>query len=461
MAVDFLSALGAGSGIDTKSLAQSLVDAEKAPLEGAITRRKESAELDISAYGMVKSSLQALKVGFDGLKDLSDLKDFNVTNGASSSLSVDASSSASAGTHSIQINQLADRDIWSSNGFGTGSDSLNSGSDITISLTINGTVSNVLVSSPTPAAIVTAINDADLGIDAQLVDVGTGATPYVISLSGGLGADNSFTVSSNSADISFGTQLSTASDSVFTVNGMSITRSSNSVSDVLTGVTLELSAVMASAQTFTIQKDTAKAKLALENFVSVYNDVNVILKSLSAGDDPDNELAGSLNGDSVFRSIVKDVKDMVTGLSSTASGNISYLADIGISFQRDGSLAIDDSKLNNVLSGSFDDVVTMLSAGTENQTQFGDFNRGLAGDASKELFDLLASTGEISAQIASAQSSVTEYESDLQDLEARMEQVYDRYLKQFTAMQSFVDQMNNTRDYLEQQMKALPYNNRD
>jgi len=74
---------------------------------------------------------------------------------------------------------------------------------------------------------------------------------------------------------------------------------------------------------------------------------------------------------------------------------------------------------------------------------------------------MLSSGGTIDTAITNAQTYVADYEDDLEKLELRMEQVSQRYLTQFTAMQSFVDQMNNTRAYLEQQMKALPYNNRD
>jgi flagellar hook-associated protein 2 len=461
MAVDFLSALGAGTGIDTKELVESLVQAEKAPLENAINAKKKGAELDISAYGLVKSSLQVLKGAFDGLKDLSDLKDFAVTNGASSAVSVSASSSADAGAHSIQVTQLADRDIWSSAGFASASTSLNSGSDITISISVSGTTSNIVVSSPTPTSIVTAINEADLGVQAQLIDDGSGATPFVISLAGAMGSDNSFSATADSGDVSFSTRLSTAADARLTVNGMSITRSSNSVSDVVPGVTLELSAVMSAVQSFTIQKDTAKAKTAIQNLVNIYNDVNTILKSLDTGGDTGDELGGSLSGDPTFRSIVRDIKGFVTDISSTPSGDLNYFADIGVSFQRDGSLSINESTLDSKLSSSFADVVQLLTAGTEDQTQYGDFNRGLAGDASKAINDLLASTGTIALAISNSQEYVSGYETDLENLESRMTRVYDRYMTQFTAMQSFVDQMNNTRKYLEEQMKALPYNNRD
>jgi len=465
MAVDYLTALGAGSGIDTKAIVDSLVEAEKAPAKDSIDRGKERAELQVSAFGLVKSSLLALKGAFDQLKDLSDLKAFSVTN-PSTSLSLTATSAADSGTHRIQVTQLADRDSWSSGGFAASDTSLNSGSDITLTLSPRGssstvTQTTVTVSDPTPTAIVTAINSADLGVSAQLVNTGEGDFPYVIALTGEVGLENAFSMTSDSVDVSFTTSLSTAADATLDVNGISVTRSSNTISDVITGVTMNLSAVMADEAIITVQQDTSTAKAAIENLVTIYNDVNTIMKSLNFGEDADDELVGSLSGDTIFRSIFNTVKGMVTGISSTPSGDINYFADFGVSFQRDGSLSINETTLDAALTSSFDDIVQALSAGTENQTEYGELSRGLAGDASKEITDLLSSTGSITRVVTNAEEAITDYEQDLDDLEDRMQRVYDRYLSQFTAMQSIVDQMNNTRSYLEQQMKALPYNNRD
>ena len=469
MSVNFLSALGAGSGLDTKSIVDSLVEAERAPAQASIDRGTERAELEISAFGLVRSSLDALKGAFDQLNDLSDLQQYTVTNPASSSFSMTATSAARAGTHSVQITQLADRDTFSSGNFATADSSLNNGSDITLTVNQGGQETSLTVSSPTPASIVNAINNAELGLTARVVNTGSGANPYVISVSGAEGAANAFTIGSDVSDVfstdvndaSYPAQLTTATDSNLTVDGIVMTRSSNTISDVIDGVTLNLSAEMASAQTVSINQNTAPAKAAIENLVAIYNDVETIFKSLNRGSDPEDELVGSLAGDGVFRQIHSAVKGMITQVSSTPSGDISYFADFGVSFQRDGSLAIDETKLDSALSGSFSDVVQALTAGTDNQTEFGNFNRGLAGDASKELYDLMKSTGTVNSVLISAEQSLSEYEDDLADLDARMERVRARYLQQFGAMEAIVDQMNSTRSYLEQQLEALPFNNRN
>jgi flagellar hook-associated protein 2 len=382
---------------------------------------------------------------------------------------MEATSAASAGTHSIQVTQLADRDTYSSGGFTAADTSLNSGSDITLTVNQGGTESSLVVSSPTPTSVVNAINNSDLGLTARVVNTGVGANPYVVSVSGAEGATNAFTISSdvseifssNPNDASYPTQLTTAADANLTMDGIAMARSSNTITDVLDGVTLNLSAEMSSSKTVSVNQNTAPAKQAIENLVAVYNDVETVFKSLNRGDNPDDELVGSLSGDSVFRRIHSTVKGTITDISSTTSNNISYFADIGVSFQRDGSLAIDETKLDAALSGSFSDVVQALTAGTDNQTQFGTFNRGLAGDASKDISDLLSTTGSVNRVVTTAEDKLSDFQEDLTDLDARMERVRARFVEQFSAMESIVDQMNSTRSSLKQQLDALPFNNRD
>ena len=112
MEVDFLSAFGAGSGINTTEVVNSLVEAERAPLQADLDRMKERADLKISAYGVVKSALNDLRSAFDQLNDVRDLKSFSVSNSKPDDLSFVASASVEAGSYDIAVTQLADRDSW-------------------------------------------------------------------------------------------------------------------------------------------------------------------------------------------------------------------------------------------------------------------------------------------------------------------------------------------------------------
>ena len=117
MAVDYLNALGAGSGIDTQKVVTSLVEAERAPQQASLDRMKEKADVRVSAFGVIKGTLEAVREQFRKLNDVSDLKGFTTTSSDTSLLSASATSSAQAGTYSVSVMKLADRDTFSFDGF--------------------------------------------------------------------------------------------------------------------------------------------------------------------------------------------------------------------------------------------------------------------------------------------------------------------------------------------------------
>ena len=128
---------------------------------------------------------------------------------------------------------------------------------------------------------------------------------------------------------------------------------------------------------------------------------------------------------------------------------------------RFGTLEIDETKLSDALTNNYTDVITMLSADTTNQTMNGAASRGIAGDALYSLDALVDVNGPIRSRTDLATQRLSDYEDELAEIDLRMQAVYDRYLKQFTAMEQIVDQMNSTRESLKQQLDALPFNNRD
>ena len=313
--------------------------------------------------------------------------------------------------------------------------------------------STVSVTTDTPDGIVDAINSASLGLTAGLIDTGNG---FVVTIASGYGASNEVSMSSSTLTL---TQQSVAVDAALTVNGVSVAASSNTVVDAVPGVTLTLSTT--GSETITVAEETDTLETALRNLVAVYNSVDEIFDQLTTGADDEDAAVGSLATDSTFRSLKNSIRTILTTASSTGSGNINYLSDIGLQFQLDGSLVINETRFEAALAGEYDDIVQALTAGTDDQTVFGTANRGIAGDVSALLYDMLKSTGTISTVISDTTSDLSDYESKLLDLDARMERVRERYITQFSAMQSLVDQMNSTRDYLKQQLDNLPFTSKD
>ena len=462
MAVDsasIISGLGAGSGMDTTAIVSAIVEAERAPKQAQIDRGKEKAETQISAYGIVKSSLNTLKVAFDQLKDTSDFAWYQVNNPNTSNYLVSASVDAQPGAHTLEVYALATADRRISGAFATTDASVNAGNPVELTIGVGDPPVNqtLTIDDDTVDGVVNALNNADLGVSARIVDTGLAGFPYKIVLEGASGAENTFSVSTNGAsDLSFDTQLATAADAVFVLDGVTMFRSSNSVTNAIAGVTLDLGAVTSSETRFEIQQDKTEVESALRNLVATYNDLNVVFSEL-ANPDGTEELSGALIADGTFRMLRQDVKNMITAASTTPSGNMTYLADLGISFTRQGTLEINESRLAEALTNEYADIAQMFSAGTENQSVFNADSQGFAGEASKKLDRLLATTGTITTVVKNAEEKLADYAVELEELEDRMAQIESRYISQFTAMEQLIDQMNSTRDYLKSQLENLPF----
>ena len=134
---------------------------------------------------------------------------------------------------------------------------------------------------------------------------------------------------------------------------------------------------------------------------------------------------------------------------------------MGISFDRYGILNIDDTRFLSALSGNFGDVISMLSADTNNQSTFGVAPRGLAGDAVQIIQELVAADGPLLSATKTLEQRAKDYADDLEALDRRMTAIQARYIAQFTAMETAIDQMNSTKDFLTSTFKNMPFTNKD
>jgi flagellar hook-associated protein 2 len=276
------------------------------------------------------------------------------------------------------------------------------------------------------------------------------------------GTPSAFTVTSTdtqSNTLGFA-QLSAATNAQMTVNGINIERSSNTVDDVIEGATLNLIAPTSGTATISVTRNNEGIKARIATLVDAYNTAKDKFSDLMTVGGS-NQNSGVLSGDGTMRFVSGRVKDLFTGISSTATDNIAYLNDIGVSFTRYGLLEIDEDRLDAALNDNYTDVVSMLSADTDNQSNFGVADRGLAGDAIVTIRDLMANDGALLRATASLEARADDYADALADLELRMESLKSRYLAQFTAMETAIDQINSTKDYLTNALEGLPFNNRN
>jgi flagellar hook-associated protein 2 len=455
--IDYVQALGAGAGFDTKKIVEALVNAEKAPAEARLNTKIAESEAQISGLGQAVSVLNVVRDAAQRLNDAKDFKTYAVTNSQTSAFTATTTSQARAGSNNITVSQIAQEQRSLSNAFASETAKFNAGS-ITLSLTVGSTsqtTSSISVADASLSGTVKAINAANLGVTAEIVDTGESANRYRIQLIGETGAEKAFSLTSSDNSLNF-SSVQSAADAKLNVNGIDFTRSKNVIDDVLTGVSLSLNSVTTGAASLSINQDNSEAKANIVDFVTIYNEAQKQLKDLG-----NSSTGGELAGDSIFRSLTRSLRSTVLGTSSSATSSISNLSDMGISVSRTGELTVDDTKLDKAISSNYSDIVTMFTADTDSQATSSADAAGLAGDLNKLISDATNSSSYLVTQQKTLASSVSTRQAELTELEERMERVEERYNRQFLAMQQIIDQMNSTRESMESSFENLPFSNRD
>ena len=468
MAVDtnLITALGAGSGVDVKALAKSLVEAERAPKQQAIESKIDKSEAKISGYSAMMAALDIFKQQVDGLDSVTDFAAVDIRNSNPLAVEVSTNSLASPGAHTISITSLAQAQRSVGDGFDNVTAQVNGGNAFTLSLTVAGEATDIEISAAdtNASAVVNAINQAGAGVSAQLLDTGVegAADRYKIVLTGQTGASNAFSVSTDAADTS-GLNFTTptgqdAADAAVTVNGVAISRSTNTIDDVIPGMTFDLLGPTTGAVAVQLNRDSSGVKERVQSLVTAYNSMVSDFGILTgpASEDGEDIYSGSLRGDSTVRSVLSQMRQVFFGESETAGESITSLRDMGVSVDKDGVVTLDEAALDEALTTHFEEVVSALAGRTTTEVD-GEtvIQQGLGAEMAARLRALMGPTGIILSQSTSAESQVGRYEEQLEKLETRMEGILERYTKQFAAMESIVGQLTSMRENLKSQFEAM------
>jgi flagellar hook-associated protein 2 len=368
-----ITSLSAGSGVDVAALAQGLVDAERAPQENVINSKITKNEARVSGYSAVKFMLSNVKDALTGLKDANSFNASSVSNSNTSALSVTAGTAADLGSHAVAITTLASAQRNISTNFASSSTALNAGSGFTLDLTIGSEAAATITVEDgydTPQGLVNAINTADLAVTARLVNTGSSASPsYKVVLTGATGSDAAFSLSTDPVGVltTLDFTETDATDAVLTVDGVQYTRSSNTVTDVVDGLTLNLLAASTSA-TISLARDTTQVVSKIEALVAAYNEANSLFTEVT---NPKSELdiyGATLVGDSTVRMVRNQLRDALLGDSSTPGTNVSAAWQMGLTVDKVGVMSLDKTKLTAALTDNFADVVTTFTANQNNRT---------------------------------------------------------------------------------------------
>jgi flagellar hook-associated protein 2 len=426
------------------------MDVEKGPLN-LINKSITKDNAQISAYGSISSQISSFQSSIAGLITPSTIKATTASSSSSSVLSVSNDGTAVAGEYKITNVTLASPQVITSNIDTSTYTSINSSIGSTGSITILG--NTVTPTTFTVAGIVEAINNANIsGVSATMTNLGTSAAPdYQIRITNtsNTSATVGLSEGNNFASLAFTSAAAVAGS--ITINGTTVARSSNTVTDLVPGLTINLVGIGDS--TITVAQDNSALSSKISAFVTAFNTLDKSLKEISSYDATAKKGA-ALYGDSAINSLRREIRSIITstlGVDSTTSYN--RLSQVGVSFKSDGTLSLDSTTLNTAVSANFNKVAKLFS-GTGVSTD----NLGLHGFAYQLNTVLTTATG-IDGSITNRKTSL---QSDIRRLQARAEQeqlrlaeLQQMYQKQYTALDKTVSSLNSMASYLTNQFDAM------
>ncbi len=310
-----------------------------------------------------------------------------------------------------------------------------------------------------PEGIVAAINDANRGLKAELVNDGSLGSPYKVMVTGASGSTEAFTLSSTAATGPVFTTSAdnAATDAELTVNGVQYRRKANTLADVISGVTLELRSVttVGSPASITLTQDTSAVKEQFKSLVVAYNDFDSIVKETT---DPKSSLdtyGKTLVGDPTVKMVRMQIRSMFLGQSSTSGTAITSLGDLGFKTDQKGVLSLDEAKLDAALKNNYSDIVKAMTGNQTNISKRSTQPAGVIGDTYRRLDRLLDTTGPLQTKTINAETENTRYNGEIDKLKLRMESMLARYSKQFAQMESLVGGVNAQKSSLKSTFEGM------
>ena len=391
-----VSSLGIGSGLDLSSIVSGLTEAERAPTESRLSFREQVATTELSAFGLLKSSLAGFQGSLSSLKSSSTYNSKQISLSSQSLFTATALSSADVGSYSVEVSALANNHTLASSAataftsvddtVGTGTLSIQFGTTTTgpYSFTQNTekATQNITLSAAnentTLSGLRDYINEGDYGVQASIVNDGTGFRLTLTSEDSGAASSMEITVASdgdgndddnaglsqlafNASAQSSMLQTVAAQDAALTINGLSITRDTNTVIGAIDGVTLKLTdADVGNAVSVTVAEDTSAIKTAIDDFVVSYNGFVETVNSLTNFNSNTGD-AGIFISDFTVRNVTRQIRSAVTDEIAQLTGNVNALTAIGITTSSEGTLEFDSSKLDSALENDPAEVAALFA----------------------------------------------------------------------------------------------------
>ncbi len=451
-----ISSPGVGSGLDVNSIVSQMMKLEQRPLQ-LLQTKASGIETKISSYGQIKSAMSALYDAAKGLTNVDTWRGKQFASTDAAALKGSATSAAQAAQFSVQVNALAQAQSVASGALASGA-AIGTGGTLTIEtgrwsadqsgFTGNGSALNIAIDAgDTLATIAGKINQADAGVSAVVVKSAAGE--QLLLRGSKTGEENGFALSVSNpglnalahdpASVASGNgamRTQAAGDASFTLNGIDLLSASNSVEDVVPGVTLELLKTTDKTVDINVSDDSALVKEKIEAFKDAYNKLNAMIADLTRYDAA-SKTSQPLQGDGTIVALQSTLR----GLIGNANGAGEYFSNIGLELQRDGSLSINEKKLTAALK----DLPTLEQTLT-------DTTNGLATRVRDFAFQATGVEGNITTRAQSLQDSLKRNESDQERMNLLLEMRQKALLKQYQTLDANMGTLGSLSSFMQSQI---------
>lgn len=458
-----ISSLGVGSGLDVNSIITGLMAIERRPLNNLESAEK-TINTQISEVGKIKSALSKFR---DLAAKLAGTDFWKQTSGSSGSTAVGVTTDGNAvtGSYSVQVNTLASAQAIATSVYtsssalvGAGTLTIESGTWGANQASFTGSASTAIeiTADDTLASVRDKINTSGAAVTASILTDASGARLVIRSKD--TGAANAFRTSVSgggpvalgydpSSGVNNATRSQTAADAAATINGLAVTSASNSLVNVLDGMTLTLNEPTTTAVTVNVKSDTEAMKKTLQDFAAAYSE----LAKLIATDtryDAASKAAGPLQGDGAIVGLQNRLRAML-GATSGASTTYTRLSDVGFEMQRDGSLSVNATKLDKALA-NLPELKNLFANSSTTDANLDGFGKRFRVFAT----DVLGIEGTLTARSDGLSEKLKRNQDAQERLEARLEQVRKRLEAQYTALDAQMGKLNGLSNYVTQQVAA-------
>ena len=453
--------LGAGSGIDMAALANNLATAQFEARTATLTDKQDTLTTKISTASNIKSMLLTLDTSLGTLVRSGDLaRTPSVANSAVATASLSGTSQPS-GTYSLEVSQIAKGQQLASTAYASSASTTGSGTLTLRFGTVSGTsftedtshaaVDITIASGATLADVASAINASGAGVTAYVANTAAGSQ---LVLKGEEGAANGFVLEAaeDAADPGLsnlawtpssgsGTLLATAQDAAYTIDGLSYTSTSNTITDPVPGVTLQLTGTnVGSATTISFSDPSDDIASSMQDFTDALNELMTALNAATA-------IGGDLATDPGARTLKQSLMKMAGSVvMPNATGAARTMADLGLSTQRDGTFALDTDRLSATIASDPEGVAAMFTNGLYGI--YATFDKIYLAAASS------TNTGSLTGSINKYNDQLDQIAEDLTDVADQQEAVRARLASQFTVSEARIATLKSTQTMLQNQIDA-------